>query len=348
MEFNRTFDKMIDNIVNEKGLFNFGTYHDYIKHINLLDAQNPLGEHIPNSFNNSRLKEWEAFQAGNDQYFIFGAIYNTKVIGINLITIFDRRQNKVYEYKKICGPKKQVIASDLRHSQTYFKDDNFHIQITNNLENRLIHIHAHITDKDLPTLDLSLKAYHSQEALSICHPFDTNRGLYSHKALMHMEGHLTLDETNTPFHKHNSFTIIDDHKGYYPYKLKYDWLTGYCFDNQQQLIGFNLTHNQIQNPDKNNENCLWYQGETYLLSSVIFKRYEGKEPYWHIQDQYDMVNVFFYPIEKVSMNFDLLIIGCKYEAPFGTFKGYIRTGPNSEKISVNQCFGMGEDKEYKL
>lgn len=348
MEFSRTFDTMTDRVVNENGTVNFGTYNDYIKQINLLDIHKPFGKYIPNKFNNFRLKEWEAFQAGNDDYFILGAVYNTKTIGINIITIYDRQQKKIYPYKEICCPNKQVIASNLVNSKTSFYSSNFHIQITNNLENNLINIQAEINDKHQPSVNLSIKAYHNkEESLTICHPFTENRPLYSHKAFMPMEGELILGSKTTKFNKLNSFTIIDDHKGYYPYTLKYDWVTGYGFDDNKELKGFNLTRNQIINPNINNENCLWYKGMTYLLPAVTFERIKEGQFYWHIQDEYDMVNLNFYPIQKLSMKINLLIVSCNYEAPFGTFKGYIRTG-SGEKVTIDDCFGMGEKKKYRL
>jgi hypothetical protein len=57
--------------------------------------------------------------------------------------------------------------------------------------------------------------------------------------------------------------IIDDHKGYYPCVMKYDWITALGYAGNGRLVGFNLTDNQVQDHEKYNENCLWLDGKMY-------------------------------------------------------------------------------------
>lgn len=71
------------------GICNFGTFNGPIKNINILSVKRPFEIPSPRTYKNFRLKEWQAFQAGNSNIFMFGAIYNTKVIGLVILSIYN-------------------------------------------------------------------------------------------------------------------------------------------------------------------------------------------------------------------------------------------------------------------
>ncbi|GMQ61131.1 DUF2804 family protein [Vallitalea maricola] len=347
--YTREVKNQINSLVDQDGKFQFGTYNKPVKKLNMLDAKKPLGFPFGKHFKNLKLKEWEAFQAGNQDVFMLGAVYNTKTSALNQLSIYDKRNNKLYNYRKYCIPWKQILSTSMYQSESKYISKDFMMIIYNNLEEGKINIIVKIRSKnDLPNIKLEITAFHLTEPIVICQPFDTNRGLYSHKALMNMEGILYLGKEKIVFDKNTAFTIIDDHKGYYPSNVKYDWVTG-CINNKDTgLIGFNLTDNQIKDHEKYNENCLWMNGNMQVLPPIKFKRsVKDDKEVWKIKDEYGMVNILFYPLAKLKLKFNYGIIYSDYEGPMGTFRGYIKD-KNDNKIMLDKFFGMGEKKRYRI
>ncbi len=149
------------------------------------------------------------------------------------------------------------------------------------------------------------------------------------------------------FSKDSACAIVDDHKGYYPYVMEYDWVTALGFNTDKILMGFNLTDNQIQEPEKFNENCLWFDGRMHPLPPVKVMRAEGVEKPWLISDRYDQVNLLFAPIANVPVHLNIGIVKVDYHGPTGVFSGYIRDRVGN-KVLFDNFFGMGEQKYVRM
>ena len=61
-------------------------------------------------------------------------------------------------------------------------------------------------------------------------------------------GELRLGDELLSFRRDDSFVLMDDHKGYYPYVMRWDWVTGGGVDARGRRIGFNLTRNDSIDP----------------------------------------------------------------------------------------------------
>ena len=151
-----------------------------------------------------------------------------------------------------------------------------------------------------------------------------------------------MNHEETLFRKKDSYGLIDIHKGYYPYVMKWHWATGggYIGDN---LMGFNLTDNQVKDQNSYNENCIWIGGCLSLLPPVkfIFDVKNRMKP-WLIRDTLGLVDLVFVPegIRRVDIN--ALIMKNSYRAPYGTFHGTLRTEEGAEVV-LRDIFGMCED-----
>jgi len=332
------------------GMFEFGTYDAPFEIVNPLDAVKPLSLRLPKFLKNMRLKEWEAFQIGNKDFFILTAVYNSKGLGVVQFIVIDLKKEQKYIFQKFLPFWKMNVARSLMNTVTcsYGCDYSFHIH--NNLKNDRIFFNFWSQGKNgNPDMSCRFEAFHENETckpIVICQPFDENRALYSHKALMPMSGKLTIGEDNYEFNKSDSFVIMDDHKGYYPFEMIYDWVTTAGYDNKNRLIGFNLTDNQIKEPEKYNENCLWIDGDMQVLPPVTIKRPDGIMSAWIIKDNYNRVNLKFLPKFDGRININFLIFKTKYYAPYGFFSGYI-LDKNDNKIIFDNYFGMGEKKYIK-
>lgn len=335
-----------ENLV-DNGLCNFGTYDSFIKNINILSAKKPFKIPVPKVYKYLRLKEWQAFQANNSRIFMLGTIYNSKVLGLILLSIYDKKLNKHYYIKKLVPLCKVRVGSGMYDSESSYTSSNLSMKITNKLVDNRINIEAtHTQNEQIPRIDLNIECFHTTKPIVICHPLGENRPLYSHKALMPIKGVLIIDGECIAFDISDSCAVIDDHKGYYPKHLKYDWITGMGYIKDGILVGFNLTDNQVLDKGRYNENCLWINGEMIALAPIKVERECGDTDIWRIKDKYNMVDLRFYPQVKNDIEFKFMHLFCDYEGPFGVFKGYIRVKNNV--VRVDNFYGMGEKKECKI
>ncbi|MBI9091342.1 MAG: DUF2804 domain-containing protein [Desulfobacterium sp.] len=334
--------KMVNN-----GKFTFGTFNGPFKTINMLDAKKPLPLSVPKLLKYMRLKEWEAFQIGNGDYFILGAIYNAKLMGVVQLVVIDIKKNKKYIFEKLLPPWKPIVGTSLLNQVSYSAGRKFSFHLHNHLEQDRIRVTIRTQgQKGQPDLNCWFEASHKKEdttPIVICQPFGPNRALYSHKALMPLTGELEIGGEKIPFTKERGFMILDDHKGYYPFEMKYDWITTAGHDQDGRLTGFNLTDNQVQDHETYNENCLWIGNTTHLLPPIKFSRPDGAMGKWYIKDSYGRVDIEFTPEIEGKVDINALLFKTKYRAPYGRFSGFI-TDDDGNRVSFDQFYGMGEDK----
>lgn len=325
------------------GEFQFGTTSPPFDEVNLLEAINSLGKFSPMWLKKFKLKEWQAFQVGNERFFILIAIYNAKFTGVAQFLIYDKQTKKQYFYKKQPSPKKLITPNKLKSSTANYISSNFEIKV-NYRENGEIEIKASSNNfKNLPDFKANFSAnINERSAQVVTIPFAQNRGMYSQKSALSCEGNLKIGNESYQFKNEDSFLILDDHKGYYLNPMVYDWCTG-AKNSAGSFIAFNLTDNQSINPERYNENCIWINENLHFLPPVKFTRLEGVYKTWQIKDNLGMVDIEFTPTIKNEFLLNLLIIKSDYYGPFGDFKGFIEP-KNSEKIIIDGYFGMGEQK----
>lgn len=324
-----------------------GTFNQPIETINLLDLDRPLGRRLPRFANYMRLKEWQAFQISSEDWFICIAVYNSKALGIAIIMAFNKAEGKMYRYERKVPFWKLKVPSGLSDSLCYYKSRLLSIEIHNHLKAGRFEISFKAKGfKELPDCRARFTAYHSTEPIVIVQPFDDNRPLYSHKALMPAAGTFFLGDKTYEFPKGQSAIILDDHKGFYPYEMKYDWVTAMGYTGNV-LTGFNLTDNQILNHEKYNENCLWLDGKMVPLPPIKVNRPGGVENTWEIKDRRGRVDLRFTPIQDVPVYINLVFAATQYHGPTGRFEGYILDHEDNE-ISFDGFTGMGEQKIIRM
>ncbi|MGA9047779.1 MAG: DUF2804 domain-containing protein [Dehalococcoidia bacterium] len=329
------------------GKYNFGTFSSQFKEVNPLSADRPLGVWLPKPLLSSRLKEWQAFQLGNERWFLLAVLYSAKISALAQFIAYDRQNNKKYVFEKILPPLVIKVPASLWQARQSYQDKNSFIEIVSQLARGRFYINVKISGQaTVPNIEGHFEMFHDEglvEPIVVSIPFGTNRGMYSHKCLMPMQGSMTIGDEKTVFSRASSFAIIDDHKGFYPYRMRYDWVTAAAYSRDKQLTGFNLTDNQSIDPEKYNENCLWVDGKMSLLPAVKFSRPDGDEGTWQIKDSYGMVDLTFRPVSMGEINMDLLVLKVRYRGPFGYCDGTI-TDRSGRRVEIKDYFGMGEDK----
>lgn len=329
------------------GNFNFGTFSTQFLKVNPLDARRPLGFKAPGCLIRYRLKEWQAFQLGNQRWFILTVLYNARFSGLAQFIAYDRQAKKRYAFSRTLVPGVINVPPSLWDGRQSYSHSGNSIEFISRLEMGRFYINVSLKgDKAVPPVAAHFEALHEDcmaEPIVVAIPFGENRGMYSHKCLMPMKGEMYVGGEKTEFNRDESFAIIDDHKGFYPYIMKYDWVTAAGVNGSGQLCGFNLTDNQSIDPDMYNENCLWIDGRLHLLPPVKFSRPDGDEGRWQIKDRFGMVDLSFQPVAMNEINVNALAIRVRYRGPFGYFNGFVRNR-YSESVVFDGFWGMGENK----
>ena len=178
-------------------------------------------------------------------------------------------------------------------------------------------------------------------------PFGENMSLYSQKNLFKAEGSITANGEKFEANE-NSVAIIDDHKGFYPFRAHYYWLTTMGtmeIDGKKQYIGFNLTKNQSISQYEYNENWLWLEGKGFPLPPVSFVKVNKTT--WEIKDSQGIVDLKFEIDNTFPLLFNAGIVHIKYYLPFGKLSGNI-TNIDGKVYNFDGMLGIAEDKGTKI
>lgn len=334
-------EKLVQN-----GTAVFGTFDKPISTINLVDCLKPCGEYLPHFMNRARLTLWEAFEVDMDEISLVSAVYNLGAVGFSIFVVHDKRNKKTYSWVNPTAGINARVAENLINSVSALVSNNSYLIIDNQFQDGKAHGkgNAH-SKKDNLEFDFKIDSLSPPSIVSI--PLGENKPLYSHKEFFKAQGYLTLNGEKFTSNE-RTVVIIDDHKGFYPFKMHYDWLTTMGMteiDGQQKYLAFNLTHNQSTTEDDYNENLLWIQGDSCPLPPVTFEKICKTK--WYIKDKYDMVNLVFDVASDFQMQVHLKAIDVDYTLPFGTISGYVKD-VNGKKYILDGMAGIGEDRSQQI
>lgn len=322
----------------------FGTYAQPLPNTDLIDAQ-PWSLPVPRFIRRLRLKEWQAFQFGNARWFFLVALFDAKTVALAQFKIYDRERRKKYLFERKLPSWVLRAPNNLLDSRMDYAARGVRIAFRNQLAQGHIDLEIELpAEGERPAVSASLRALAAGcEPEVVCIPFGPRRGMYSHKGCLALEGQLQLGDETISFTPGDSYLLMDDHKGYYAYVMRWDWVTGGGFDAKGRRVGFNLTRNASIDEPRFNENCLWLDGRRHLLPPVSFERIgTGEGEVWKVRDQGGEVCVDFEIELDGHVRVNALVVESRYRGPFGRVRGYI-LGSQGEKVELDGMFGMGED-----
>lgn len=293
-----------------------------------------------------QLREWQAFQILTEGHFFFIALYNTKKVSLVQFIHYDILKNVKQRFERKVLPSELHLPNGLFNTSAYYRANNWYLKVDHDVEGKSLKLEVDIKQsKKRPAVFGRFLALHDIDAFQpavVVLPFSHNQAMYSHKCLMPVEGEIMIGTDIVALHHSQSSLILDDHKGYYPYITKYDWVTALGFNSLGQRIGFNLTDNQVKDQEHYNENVFWQDGILHLLPPIKISRPNGPKGNWVIRDLEGKVDLQFFPLTHTSVNLNLLLLRSKYEGPYGYFNGTLVT-EEGKRIKINNLFGVGED-----
>lgn len=361
------------SMVDEKGICAFGTFDKEFEQMDLVKLKKPT--HAPQCMNRLKLTLWEATEVHLENGVLLAVVCDMGIFGKTLNVFYDKRTGKVYCWDTNLKSKDTVIAPNLINGSIAEGETPVsHVKYVNNFQDGKCDLSGKHSGKCLitvpnkdktivkaikenygeATIEYDFKLTRLSKPCVASIPFGKNRPLYSQKDFFKAEGRLVIngEEMLTDA---NSTAIVDDHRGFYPRRAHYDWVTtmGKCnVGGEGKWLAFNLTRNQSIDQEKYNENILWLEGETSILPPVKFTRSPESKDFcdhstWIIKDEHDMVNLKFSVRNMNPMIMHALVVNIDYYVAFGTLEGYIRD-EDGNKYVLDGMMGMGEDKTLLL
>jgi hypothetical protein len=328
----------------DDGRIHFGTFDRPIADVNLIDAR-PWRVPLPRPLRALRLKEWQAFQLGSSRWFIALALFDAKLLALAQVKVYDRERRIKHVFERKLPSWAMRAPRSLLDSEMRWEGGGASIRFRNHLAEDRIELWLELPKAaHMPALSGSIMlSARGCEPQVVSIPFAENRGMYSHKACVEPEGELCLGDEVLRFSPTDGYAFIDDHKGYYPYVMRWDWVTAGGLDAHGRRIGLNLTRNDSIDPARFNENCVWIDGRRHLLPPVRFvRRPELRPEVWEVRDEAGEVAVDFEIELDGHVKVAALVVESRYRGPFGRVRGHVR-GPAGERIELDGMFGMGED-----
>jgi hypothetical protein len=342
----RPFRDPVPRVVTD-GEFNLGCYTKPFQLTNMLDVERPYRYRLPRLIKYFRLKEWVAFYLGDSRHFFMTTLYDAKSAAIAIFQGYDRQTKRSFGFRHLIPGGILRFGPSLDGTRLAFHGGRDFLDYHVKLSEGVIGVRVgHRGGRSSPSFSgsMTLTWNDRQTAMeSVCLPLGLNRAMYTTKALMPLNGRFRIDKETFDFSGSDAMGVLDDHKGYYPYRLRYDWVAGFGLDGKGRRVGFNLVDNQVRDPEKDNENCMWIGGRTFSLPPVRVTRPRGVYEEWIIQDTEGLVDLTFQPETRNDLRINLLFARSDYSGPFGTFKGFVRNG-EGERIDASMVYGIGEKK----
>ncbi len=363
------------DMVDEKGRVVFGTFDKEFETMELLRCVKPTK--APQCLNRLKLTLWEATEVHLKNGVLLAVVCDMGIFGKTLNIFYDKRTGLVYCWDTNLKSKETIIAPNLingaiaeAHTPVSFVKyvNTFNegkCELSGKHEGKCL-ITQHREGKNIvegmkenystATIEynFSLTRLSDPCVVSIPFPYSDNRTLYSQKDFFKAEGRLVINGEEM-ISDGDTCAIVDDHRGYYPRRAHYDWVTtmGKCNVNgEEKWLAFNLTRNQSINQEDYNENILWFEGKSSLLPPVTFTREPESKDFkngsiWHVQDEHDMVNLTFKVRNMNPMITHAKVVVIDYYVAFGELEGYLRD-EDGNKYVLDGMMGMGEDKTLLL
>lgn len=330
-----------------RGEFEYGRFGAPFARANLLDVERPFGYKLPRFAKARRLKEWRALQFGDGRWFFFTALYDAKTFGLAIFHAYDRERKRRLWFQTPLPGGLLSFGERLSGSRTVFRSRRFFLEYDCEFDSGFLSVAVQRSDRDASRSFAGAFRFScgpkAAAPESVCLPLGINRAMYSTKMLMPFEGGFTAGSEAFGFQGPGAMGVLDDHKGFYPYSMRYDWVTGFGLDQKGRRAGFNLTDNQVRDQAKYNENCLWINNKIWPLPPVKVTRAQGPSGEWVVQDTEGLVDLVFVPEVPNDIRFNFGLAESDYHGPFGSFRGLVKNG-EGEKVQAELLYGMGEQK----
>jgi hypothetical protein len=324
------------------GRFQIGRHAAPFPKLNFLDAD--PGSRLGSGLRNLRLKEWQAFQFSDGRIFGIVALFDAKFLALVQARVYDSVTGEKHLFEQKVPSSAFTVPDQILDSRMAWRGREGWMAFETCLR-----ADRAAVGFDLPAqgggrrLQAQLEFdYRGVEPVVVCLTFDGRRAMYSQKGVAPLSGEVSIGDRTMRLEPATAFGLLDDHRGYYPRIMQWDWLTtgGHLADGT--LWGLNLTRNQCEHPERYNENTLWVGGKACPLGPVTFERAgNGPGDTWRVTDDRGQVDVTFTIEVDGRVDLNLLVFESRYRGPFGRATG--RIAPDGvAPVELAGVVAMGE------
>ena len=203
----------------------FGTFDGEFEDMDLMDCTKPAGRFLPHFLNKYRLSLWEATEVHLDQGVLLAAVCDMGLFGTILILFYDKRMKKVYSWSANLASSRTTIAPNLLNGRVAeASTKNVAIRYVNRFEEGKCSLKGESRSQQTGNIAFAFDLERVSLPSVVSIPFGPNKPLYSQKDLFRATGHLFFNGERFESTSETA-AIVDDHRGYYPYRAHYDWLS---------------------------------------------------------------------------------------------------------------------------
>jgi len=328
----------------EDGCPVLGTWDRAFEKVDLLEIRKPYRYYLPRWIRNRLIKEWVSFCIQDEQFFLKVVFSNVKLYRAAQITLYDKKNNEKFFFKKIKPGTGWNLPNSLANSSLDSHSSNLYFRIHNWL------------DVDTVKLDINVEATSRRPSLTAHLSYNISRQdavpmvvslgitghriMYAYKACTPVRGEMVFNGQRISLKQDNCSGFFCDYKGFFSHRFESTICFAMGLDEKNRRFGFHIAENQASKANKSNENALWVNGLLTPLPPVLITIPNNPDGEWVIQDLEGMVDLTFTPKEQSFTN-------AESNAPLGYYNGML-VNSEGEQIQIKNLYGMGEKFNFRV
>jgi hypothetical protein len=339
-KFNDVHGMSSMDLIQPNGQPRYGRFTDMPKTIDYARYQykTPYGKILTGWRKQLKYKKFKFCSIQHEHYSIGLAIADIAWAGHGFIYIYNHMTSEVLEWNAInVLARHTVVDEQPLFNQSYFQHSPFKIDIQHANGVRYINVTKH------DDIKLSARIFCAGTSpLSMCSPTGINGWTYTQKlTTLGCEGYFINKQGQTVQFDDRSFASLDDTCGFLRPETAWFWLSCNFWGAQQNRIGVNLASGV--NESFGNENCLWFNGQMFPLSDVLFEQID--ENRWNIRSFDQKLNLTLTTGWRRFENLNLRLVGSQFSQWQAKISGTIQH-EEQEIILLNE-YGLLEQHYAK-
>ncbi len=297
--------------------------------------------------NKMRIKEWDYYYIGNDDFGIALTIADNSYMALGSISFLDFVNKKSVTKSRIkwFSKGKLSLPSTSENGDVCFKDKKCEIIFLNDHGKR--HLKAtfnNFIDNRLFRCDVYLNET-NKDSIVIATPFKKSKHFYYNQKinLLSANGYFKIGEDIYEFDS-KSYGVLDWGRGVWTYKNTWYWASLNAVKDNKR-IGFNLGYG-FGDTSKASENMFFYEDKSFKLNDVHFDipiSKNGKDDFlkeWKFRSSDGSIDLIFKPIINRHTSMNALVLKSIQNQVFGRFSGVITI--DNRRIAITDLLGFAE------
>ncbi len=332
--------------VDASGQVRLGVHHGPFRRVNMDEAElRKAGMRMPRRLADLRLKEWHHQCVLLPELLLSFAVVDAKFLWTSWVHVAERDGEHLEHARK--GPTFDAgVARALWDDRSWLRARGYELAVDSALDRGEHRVTIDVAaTRDLPAVRADLRCLHDLDAIQplvVVLPVGPNRGMYSHKVPLPVEGTITVGDRTYDADPATAVAILDVHKAHYPHRTFWNWATGAGRLADGRAVGFNLTRNVNREDARYNENAVWVDGRLHCLGPARFEfdRRDLLAP-WRLGTADGAVELTFVPHGERKEDTNLGVVRSSFHQPYGTFSGSVTAG--GETLRIDDLWGVCED-----